>query len=71
MTMTTATQAPTMREIIREKLRGQSASRVAAQSGLDRMQVTRFARGERDLTLASAEKLVRALGLELTTASNP
>ena len=34
-------------------------------SGVNRAQINRFVRGERTLTLESAEKIVDALGLEL------
>lgn len=62
-------------ETISEKLRaaiasdGRSITELAAAARIDHGQLGRFARGERDLTLRSADKLCAALGLRLTRAA--
>jgi len=44
---------------------GLSQNRLAQVSGVHAGQISRFVRGERNLGLASAAKLAKALGLEL------
>ena len=45
---------------------GVNAAQLAKLSGVDRAQLYRFMRGERSLTIKTAEKLARQIGLELT-----
>ncbi len=54
-------------EIIRAttKARGLTAYALARDSGVNSAVVGRFLKGERDVTLTTAEKMCRALGLEL------
>src|SRR5690242_3890118 len=52
-----------LREAIRES--GESLNQLGERSGLDSARLSRFMRGERDLTLTAAEKLCDALGLHL------
>lgn len=44
---------------------------LARDSGVNSAVVGRFLKGERDVTLATAEKLCNALGLELQPARRP
>jgi transcriptional regulator with XRE-family HTH domain len=62
---TTATQsfADTIRQAVQKS--GKSAYAVAHQSGVAQAVLSRFMTGERGLTLETAEKFCRALGLEL------
>ena len=48
---------------------GRTAYRLSKDSGVDVAVVQRFMSGERGLTLATAEKLCRALGLDLVSKS--
>ena len=45
-----------------------SGYRLAKESGVPQAVVCRFINGKRDITLATASKLVKALGLKLTPA---
>ena len=45
---------------------GVSYNQLAHRAGIDQSQISRFMRGERDLSLAAADKLCKVLGLELT-----
>ena len=47
---------------------GLSLSELGRQAGLDHARLSRFVRGERDLTLDSVDKLCRVLGLQLVNA---
>lgn len=57
----------TYAEMIRATVeaRGLTAYALARDSGVNSAVVGRFLKGERDVTLTTAEKLCRALGLEL------
>jgi hypothetical protein len=44
---------------------GVSVYRLSQDSGVDRSQLSRFLRGQRDLGLTAAEKICRVLGLRL------
>ena len=44
---------------------GYSQNQLSELSGVNRAQINRFIKGERTLTLESAEKVAEALGLEL------
>jgi len=46
---------------------GLSYYRLAKESGVDSVVISRFAAGERDLRLETASRLAKALRLELTT----
>jgi len=46
---------------------GLSYYRLAKESGVDSVCISRFAAGERDLRLETASRLAKALRLELTT----
>jgi transcriptional regulator with XRE-family HTH domain len=52
-----------LRTAIRES--GQTLTALAGASGVGKDRLSRFMRGQRDLTLAAAEKLCRALHLHL------
>lgn len=51
--------------------RGLTAYALARDSGVNSAVVGRFLKGDRDVTLTTAEKLCRALGLELQPARRP
>lgn len=53
--------------ILKEAIRGsgQSLNKLAKESGVGSDRLSRFMRGERDLTLTAAEKVCVALGLRL------
>jgi DNA-binding phage protein len=53
------------RAILAQIARGGSYADLAERSGLVKQQVGRFVRGERDLTLASASRIMMALGMGL------
>ncbi len=57
------TLSETMRHAIRRD--GRTLSALAIAAGLDRGQVVRFFNADRELTLPGADKLCKALGLEL------
>ena len=57
------TFAGTIRRAVRES--GQTPYAVALAAGVPQPVLSRFLRGERGITLDTAEKLCRALGLEL------
>jgi DNA-binding phage protein len=52
-----------LREAIRAS--GRSLRDLESTTGINRSQISRFLRGERDLTLTTAEQLIKALGLKL------
>ena len=54
-------------ELIRDAIRrdGRSVYRLALDCGVNQGVLGRFVRGERDMNLRTAEKVCRALGLEL------
>jgi ribosome-binding protein aMBF1 (putative translation factor) len=56
-------------DIIRERFaaEGWTAYSLALASGVDASQITRFLKGERDLRLGTAQRLCRALGLDLVS----
>lgn len=57
----------TLSETIRDAMRRDERSlyALAVDSGVSRGQLVRFYNGQRELTLPAADKLCRALGLEL------
>ena len=56
---------PTISDVLREKI-GDKGHSIAMQTGVDFAAVYRFLKGERSLTLPSAEKLCAHLNLVLT-----
>jgi transcriptional regulator with XRE-family HTH domain len=60
-------------EQIRAAIRasGLSLNRLAQASGVDTGQLSRFMRGERNITVASAERVCTALGLRLVGGDAP
>jgi transcriptional regulator with XRE-family HTH domain len=58
-----------LREAIRDS--GQSLNQLGKASGVHNTQLSRFMRGERDLSLAAAEKVCQALNLELVSKPAP
>jgi transcriptional regulator with XRE-family HTH domain len=49
----------------------QSLNQLSGVCGVDRSRLSRFVRGERDLTLEAAAKLCEVLGLSLCTDQEP
>lgn len=64
--------APTLAEAIREAIRssGQTVYAVAKAAGVSQPVLHRFVAGERGLTLDTADKLCRYLGLRLVKAES-
>jgi transcriptional regulator with XRE-family HTH domain len=64
---------PKMLTQIREAVRddGRTLTEIAESSGLDAGRLSRFVRGERDLSLAAAARLCEALGFELVRGPSP
>jgi transcriptional regulator with XRE-family HTH domain len=60
-------------EQLKEAVRGSglSLSRLGVQSGVDVSQLSRFMRGESNLSLVSAGRVCRALGLGLAPVGKP
>jgi transcriptional regulator with XRE-family HTH domain len=58
---------PTITEVLREKI-GDNGHPIAMQTGVDFAAIYRFLKGERSLTLPTAEKLCAHLNLVLTEA---
>ena len=58
-----------LREAIKHS--GQSLYQLAQATGVGRDRLSRFLRGERDLTLEAADRLCQALGLVLTKREAP
>jgi transcriptional regulator with XRE-family HTH domain len=56
--------AEQLREAIRQS--GRSLNQLAADSGVDKSRLSRFLRGERDLTLTATAILCEKLGLHLS-----
>src|SRR5262249_20629973 len=58
-------EVPGVVEQLREAIRGsgQSLSQLGKACGVDATRLSRFVRGERDLTLSAVEKICRVLGL--------
>lgn len=50
---------------------GYPLAQLAEASGVDRGRLSRFVRGERDLSLAAAEKICDALGYRLVKSARP
>ena len=65
--VTDASMAVRLREAIQES--GLSLNQLGRQAGIDHSRLSRFVRGERDLTLDSVDKLCRVLGLHLVNAT--
>lgn len=59
-----------MPEIIRDAIKrdGRSMYRLALDSGVNSAVLLRFMAGERDMNLRTADKVCRAIGLELRSA---
>ncbi len=57
-----------MREQLRKAIResGQTLNQIGRSSGVGADRLSRFLRGQRDLTLTGAEKICDALGLQLS-----
>jgi transcriptional regulator with XRE-family HTH domain len=64
-------EGPGVVEQLREAIRqsGRSLNQLSQLSGIDSGRLSRFMRGERDITISAVEKICRALGLHL--ASEP
>lgn len=62
--------APTLTEILQQAIRDDGRTRyaIAKAAGLTPIMVGRFESGERDITTATASKLMVALGLTVTRA---
>ena len=62
-------ESPDLRTVIAERLQSEdfelSYNLLAAESGVDSGTISRFVRGERDITTATAWKLCKVLGLVL------
>lgn len=58
---------PALAEVLRQAIRGggETVAAVARGAGIVQPVLYRFVKGERDLTLRTADKLARYLGLEL------
>jgi hypothetical protein len=56
--------ADSLKQAIRES--GRSAYQISKESGIAQIVITRFLSGERDIRMATADKLARALHLQLT-----
>src|SRR5262245_45427194 len=56
--------AEQLRQAIRDC--GQTLNQLSTACGVGRDRLSRFVRGERDMTVAAADKICRALGLRLT-----
>lgn len=64
--MTPKKSLPTMTDVLRERIQAErSVYYVAQQSGVSAPQLVRFVSGERDLRLATADKLATFFNLEL------
>lgn len=65
--------APGLVQQLREAIQGsgQSLYQLSKASGIGRDRLSRFMRGERDLTLEAAEKICNALQLRLTGTEQP
>jgi transcriptional regulator with XRE-family HTH domain len=50
---------------------GQSLNQLSKSSGIDSGRLSRFRRGERDITISAVEKICRALGLHLAGSDEP
>jgi len=66
-------EAPGLVEQLREAIRqsGQTLNHLSGVCGVGRDRLSRFLRGERDLTLSAAEQICRALGLHLAGGDEP
>jgi hypothetical protein len=62
-----AVASATMRAVILQAIedRGESILALSKVSGVSQPQLSRFVRGERDLLLEAADRVVKCLGLEL------
>jgi transcriptional regulator with XRE-family HTH domain len=69
--MTTRDMAPQLVAKLRQAIQesGHSLNQLSAECGVDRGRLSRFMRGERDLTFAAAALLCEALGLDLVKVS--
>jgi transcriptional regulator with XRE-family HTH domain len=59
---------PSLSDVIISKMRscGKTQYRIAKESGVDSSTLGRFVKGERTITLEVANKICKALGLQLT-----
>jgi transcriptional regulator with XRE-family HTH domain len=57
-----------LRQAVRDS--GQSLNQLAERTGVDSGRLSRFMRGERDLTLSATTRICEALGLQLCKTEN-
>ena len=64
-----AAQAESLSELLRRSIResGQSLEKIASDAGVSPVVITAFMSGDRDIHMATADRLARSLGLEVTT----
>jgi hypothetical protein len=67
-TSTGATPADSLSELLRRSIRdsGRSVEEIASEAGVSPIVVAGFISGERDIHMATADRLARSLGLEVT-----
>jgi len=65
-----AALSDSLSEVLREAIResGMTVYQIAKRAGISQIMVSRFISGERDIRLATADKLAQALGLKLVPA---
>jgi transcriptional regulator with XRE-family HTH domain len=65
---TNATQNDSLSELLRRSIREseRSVEEIAAGAGVSPVVIARFVSGERDIHMATADRLARSLGLEVT-----
>ena len=63
-----ATQNDSLSELLRRSIResGRSVEEIASAAGVSPIVIARFVSGERDIHMATADRLARSLGLEVT-----
>jgi ribosome-binding protein aMBF1 (putative translation factor) len=61
--------APSIAASLKDAIRrsGRSVYQIAQESGISQIVISRFLSGERDIRMATADKLARVLNLQLTT----
>jgi transcriptional regulator with XRE-family HTH domain len=67
-TTTIAAQADSLSELLRRSIResGRSVEEIANMAGVSSIVIAGFVSGERDIHMATADRLARSLGLEVT-----
>ena len=65
---TNAVQSDSLSELLRRSIRdsGRSVEEIASDAGVSPIVIARFVSGERDIHMATADRLARSLGLEVT-----